>query len=82
MLPAMSDVSHVLDQALTLMPDERVQLTLKLIESLGKLDDLARDRIPFTALRVALVDAQRPDLAYADDQRIRALWAEARQRFL
>lgn len=82
MLPGVSDVSQVLEQAITLTPDERVQLTLKVIESFGDLDDLVRDSIPFGTLRIALLDAPRPDLSRADDPRIRALWAEARRRFL
>lgn len=78
----MIDAARVLEEALSLTPEERVRLALKVIESFGDLDDEARDNIPFGELRVAIVDAMRPDMSRAEDPRLRALWVENRWRLL
>lgn len=72
----MAEAVRRLEEALTLSDKERVHLILKLTESLGALDDDARDKVNFGALCVALDNAERGDLMA--DPRLRALWDEHR----
>jgi hypothetical protein len=73
----MANAARLLEEALTLTEQDRVHLILKLIESLGALDDSTRDKVNFGALHVALENAQRSDLMA--DPRLRALWDQYRR---
>jgi hypothetical protein len=73
----MAEPARLLQEALTLTDEERVHLILKLTESLGALDDGARAKVNFSALHVALENAERSDLMA--DPRLRALWDEHRR---
>lgn len=74
----MAEAARLLEEALKLSEEERVDFILKLTESLGVLDGEARSKVNFGALHVALESAERSDLMA--DPRLRALWDEHRRQ--